>query len=172
LIIKGDFMVTLKDLDKVQAFKELSNEQLAAIQEICAKQEFNRGDRLFKEGDSADHLWLVADGRVDLRFELPGDRPTSDETTLSSLEGDDQRKRMLGWSCFIPPYKMMLSAYCVTVTCAVIKIPKQPLLDLFDSDPVMGYRAMSYLIGVVGYRLHQCQDELAKCKGHGILNSW
>lgn len=165
-------MITLKDLDKVQAFKELSDEQLTAIQQFCVKQEFNRGDRLFREGDTADHLWLVIDGKVDLRFELPGNRPTSEEATISSFEADDQKKRMLGWSCFIPPYKMMLSAYCVTLNCSVVKIAKQSLLDLFETDPSMGYRVMSYLLKVVGFRFQQCQDELAKCKGHGILNSW
>lgn len=170
--IEGDYMITLKDLDKVQAFKKLSDEQLTAIQQFCVKQEFKRGDRLFKEGDPADHLWLVIDGKVDLRFELPGHRPTSDETTISSFEADDQKKRMLGWSCFIPPYKMMLSAYCVDRTCSVVKLPKQSLLDLFDADPLMGYQVMSYLLKVVGFRFQQCQDELAKCKGHGILNSW
>jgi len=165
-------MISLKDLDKVQAFKELSDEQLAAIQQFCVKQEFKRGDRLFKEGDAADYLWLVVDGQVDLRFELPGNRPSTDETTISSFEADEQKKRILGWSCFIPPYKMMLSAYCVTRTCSVIQISRQSLLDLFDRDPLMGYRVMSYLIKVLGYRFQQFQDELAKCKGHGILNSW
>ncbi|RJP84520.1 MAG: cyclic nucleotide-binding domain-containing protein [Desulfobacteraceae bacterium] len=165
-------MISLKDLDKVQAFKELSDEQLAAIQQFCVKQEFKRGERLFKEGDAADYLWLVVDGQVDLRFELPGNRPSTDETTISSFEADEQKKRILGWSCFIPPYKMMLSAYCVTRTCSVIQISRQSLLDLFDQDPLMGYRVMSYLIKVLGYRFQQFQNELAKCKGHGILNSW
>ena len=165
-------MISLKDLDKVQAFKELSDEQLAAIQQFCVKQEFKCGDRLFKEGDAADHLWLVVDGQVDLRFELPGNRPSTDETTISSFEADEQKKRILGWSCFIPPYKMMLSSYCATRTCSVIQISRQSLLDLFDRDPLMGYRVMSYLIKVLGYRFQQFQDELAKCKGHGILNSW
>lgn len=165
-------MVSLKDLDNVQAFKDLTDDQLAAIQQSCVKVEFQRGDRLFQEGDAADHLWLVTDGKVDLRFELPGHRPTSDETTISSFEADDQKKRMLGWSCFIPPYKMMLSAYCATRTCTVVKISRQALLDLFETDALMGYRVMSYLIKVVGFRFQQCQDELAKCKGHGILNAW
>lgn len=165
-------MITLKDLDNVQAFKGLSDEQLTSIQQFCVKQAFKRGDRLFAEGDAADHLWLVIDGTVDLRFELPGNRSTTDETTISSVEADDQKKRMLGWSCFIPPYKMMLSGYCVTRTCSVIQIPRQSLMGLFDSDPLMGYRVMSYLIKVVGYRFQQFQDELAKCKGHNILNSW
>lgn len=166
-------MVTLQDLDNIQAFKELTDDQLTAICQFCEKQSYQRGDRLFREGDMAQHLWLILEGKVDLRFELPGNRPTmEDDTTISSFEADEHEKRMLGWSCFIPPYKMMLSAYCVTRSCTVIKIPKSALLNLFEKDTLMGYKFMSYLIKVVGFRFQQFQDELAKYKGHDLLNSW
>lgn len=165
-------MSNLKELDKVQAFKELSDAQLESLEKYCIKEEFGRGDRLFKEGETADHLWIVTDGRVDLRFELPGNRPTSDDNTISSLEADDDKKRILGWSCFVPPFKMMLSAYCSTRKCSVLKIPKKEMLALFDTDPLMGYRVLSYLIKVVGYRFQQFQEELAKHKGHDIMHSW
>jgi len=165
-------MLTLKELDMVQAFKELTNEQLEALKAFCIKEDFKRGDRLFKEGDSAEHLWIVTEGKVDLRFELPGNRQTSDETTISSLEAQDDKKRTLGWSCFVPPYEMMLSAYCETRSCSVIKIAKTDMLALFEKDALMGYQVMSYLIKVLGYRFQQFQDELVKQKGHDILHSW
>ena len=107
-------MITLNELDNVQAFKSLTNEQLESLKDFCVKEDFKSGDRLFKEGDLAEHLWIVTDGQVDLRFELPGNRPTSEETTMSSLTAENDKKRTLGWSCFVPPYKMMLSAYCAT----------------------------------------------------------
>lgn len=165
-------MVALKDLDHVKAFKDLTNDQLVAIQEFCILEEFDRGSILFKEGDPAKNMWVVTSGKVDLRFELPGNKPTTDETTISTLEAEDDEKRTLGWSCFVPPYKMMLSAYCVTRTCSVIKIAKEDLIALFESDPLMGYRVMSYLVQVVGFRFQQFQEELAKQKGHDIMHSW
>lgn len=165
-------MITIKELDSVQAFKTLTDSQLEALQKFCIKEDFKRGDRLFKEGDSAEHLWIITDGKVDLRFELPGNRPTSDEHTISSFEGEDHKKRTLGWSCFVPPYQMMLSAYCATRGCSVIKIEKTDMLALFEKDPLMGYQIMSYLIKVVGYRFQQFQEELVKDKGRDIMHSW
>lgn len=165
-------MITLKQLDNVQAFKSLTDIQLEALTEFCVKEDFKRGDRLFKEGDSADYLWIVTDGKVDLRFELPGNRPTSDENTISSLAAEDDKKRTLGWSCFVPPFRLMLSAYCVTRSCSVIKIAKTDMLALFEKDVLMGYQVMSYLIKVVGFRFQQFQDELARQKGHDIMHSW
>jgi CRP-like cAMP-binding protein len=171
-IFIGEFMITLKELDNVQAFKELTNEQLEALSGVCIKEDFKRGELLFKEGDLAEHLWIITDGKVDLRFELPGNQPTSEESTISSLEAEDDKKRTLGWSCFVPPYRMMLSAYCATRSCSVIKIAKADMLALFEKDASMGYQVMSYLIKVLGYRFQQFQDELAKQKGHDIMHSW
>jgi CRP-like cAMP-binding protein len=165
-------MITLNELDKVQSFKELTNEQLEALKDFCVKEDFKSGDRLFKEGDLAEHLWIVTDGQVDLRFELPGNRPTSEETTISSLAAEDDKKRTLGWSCFVPPYKMMLSAYCATRSCSVIKISKTDMLSLFEKDALMGYQVVLYLIKVLGYRFQQFQEEVAKHKGHDIMHSW
>ena len=165
-------MITLQQLDAVPAFKDLTNEQLESIRQCCVKADFNRNDRLFREGDEAAHLWVVTDGKVDLRFELPGDRPTSDETTISSLGAEDDRKKTLGWSCFVPPYRMMLSAYCNTRSCSVIKIAKKDMLDLYEKDTAMGYHVLFYLIKVLGYRFQQFQDELARHIGHDIMHSW
>jgi len=165
-------MITLKELDSVQAFKTLTDDQLASLQEFCIREDFNRGNCLFKEDDPAEQLWIVTEGKVDLRFELPGNRPTSDETTISSFKAEEDRKRTLGWSCFVPPYKMMLSAYCVSRSCSVIKIAKTDMLGLFEKEPDMGYKFMSYLIKVLGYRFQQFQEELAKYKGHDIMHSW
>lgn len=165
-------MITLKELDDVQVFKELTNEQLEALTKIAIKANFKLADRLFTEGDPAEHLWIIIDGQVDLRFELPGNRPTSEENTISTLAAEDHKKRTLGWSCFVPPYKMMLSAYCVTRSCSVIKIGKDDMLTLFKNDALMGYQVMAYLIKVLGYRFQQFQEELARQKGHNILHSW
>ncbi len=165
-------MVTIEELDQFEMFGALNNDQLMALQKHCQKVEFHRGDRLFREGDPAEYIWIVTDGRVDLRFELPGSRPTSEDTTLSTLTTDKQEKRVLGWSCFVPPYQMRLSGYCGTRSCAVIKIPKAELMKLFEKDPQMGYVIMSYLVKVIGFRFNQFQEEIAKSKGSEILHSW
>jgi len=67
---------------------------------LAAVHEFTNGQRLFKDGNPAKSLWVIAEGMVDLRFELPA-RKTSDERTISTLA----ENQILGWSSLIPPYK-------------------------------------------------------------------
>ena len=118
-------------------------------------------------------MWFVVAGQVDLRFEMPDRRATSEEMTVSSVEvkQKDPEAKTLGWSCFVPPYKMRLSAYCVTRRCEVVRIKKEALLGLFNKDPLMGYKFMSYMITVVGYRFHQFQDHVARNMGEDLIQS-
>ena len=144
------------------------------LQPKCEIIEFQKGSKLFTEGDEAKHLWVVHDGCVDLRFEMPDRRQSSDEMTVDSVavEKMSPEAKVLGWSSFVPPYKMRLSAYCVTVNCKIVRIPKSDLLELFNADPLMGYRFMSYMITVVGFRFQQFQDHVAKNMGEDLMFGW
>ncbi|MDZ7760384.1 MAG: cyclic nucleotide-binding domain-containing protein [Desulfovermiculus sp.] len=165
-------MVNLETLKSLELFQDLNKEQLEALQRHAYTEQYSRNDRLFREGDPAQQLWIETDGQIDLRFELPGQNITSDEQTIQSIEARPLEARVLGWSCFVPPYKMRLSAYCVTDTCSVIKFDRDALLKLFEQDTNMGYKILSFMIKVVGYRFHEFQDELAKHLGQDIMNTW
>jgi CRP-like cAMP-binding protein len=150
-------------LDKIEAFKGFSEKQLAKVKNLCAEVVFNENDQLFAAGDPATHLWMVTDGGVDLRFEMAGKRIATNEQTVSTIKVTPQKSmaETLGWSCFVSPYQMRLSAYCASPTCRIIRIPKEELLKIFEDDPLMGYRFMSYMVTVVGYRFHQFQEVVA-----------
>jgi CRP-like cAMP-binding protein len=159
---------------KIEAFKSLTDDQRSRVIPLCEEVVFQEGNRLFAEGDPAKHVWFVVDGQVDLRFEWPLRRRTSVEHTISSEEASRQEAeaKTLGWSCFVPPYKMMLSAYCANRTCRIIRIRKEELLQLFEDDPVIGYRFLTYIIAVLGYRFIQLEEEVAKMTGNEMITGW
>lgn len=165
-------MVDITLLKSLDIFKELSYEQLQLVQKYCYKAEYDKGDRLFREGDDATQVWIESDGKIDLRFELPGSTTTSEDHTVTRIEARPSEAKVLGWSCFVPPYKMRLSAYCVTDKCELVKIEKYDLMRIFDQEPRIGYLIMSYLVRVVGYRFQEFQEEYARMMGEDVLNSW
>ena len=165
-------MVDIELLRSLDIFKELTLEQLQLVQKYCYFAEYNQGDRLFREGDDATQVWIESDGKIDLRFELPGSPPTTEEQTVTRIEARPSEAKVLGWSCFVPPYKMRLSAYCVTDRCELVKIEKYDLMRIFDQDPRVGYLVMSYLVRVVGFRFQEFQEEYARVMGEDALNSW
>jgi len=139
----------LKDVD---SFQGLNAEQLEQIKAGCRMLEYQVGERFFAEGETAEHLWVLQEGKTDLRFELPG-RPTSEENTISTAGANDT----LGYSSFVPPYRYKLSAYCTTRTCRLVRIEKTFLLNLFEQDPQLGFVLVSNLASIASAHFKQLQ---------------
>lgn len=148
-------MACLDLLQHVEAFKALTEDELAAIDGFCREKEFNHGDRIFKEGDDATHLYIVKQGMVDLRFDLPA-RETSEAHTLSTIPENE----IFGWSSMVPPYRYKLSAYCVSETCRVMMIEQSRFHDYLREYPDIGYRILSELLKVVGKRFQRLQGSV------------
>jgi NADP-reducing hydrogenase subunit HndB len=143
-------MDDLNFLEKVEIFKGFNKDQLKTVKKGGQKKECLYGDRLFAEGEDADRIWLVMEGRVDLRFELPG-RPTSEENTVFSITV----AQTLGWSSFVPPFKYALSAYITTKTSKVLQITKDHLLECFEKDPRMGLMFMTNVAAIASMHFDQ-----------------
>jgi len=167
-------MIDLTILKGLNPFEAMNEDQIKQLQTKCEEIDFQIGDKLFSQNDDALHLWIVREGSVDLRFELPDRRPTSPDMTVNGVEVEEKgpEAKVLGWSCFVPPFKMRLSAYCVTETCKIVRVLKSDLLKLFERDSKMGYLFMSYMIRVVGFRFHQFQDHVARNMGEDLMFGW
>ncbi len=140
-------MVDLGFLRQAEVFHRLDDDQLAAAATCCIEQVFQEGDKLFSEKEEAKHLWLVKEGLIDLRFDLPA-RPTAAENTISTISS----KMLIGWSSLVPPHQYTLSAYCTSRTCSVVKMETELLVKLFQRDLRMGYLVKSYLLRVIASR--------------------
>jgi CRP-like cAMP-binding protein len=145
-------MIVRDFLKNINIFKVLDDSQLAAIEDSFFGKEYVQGDKIFAEGEPASHIWIVVEGRVDLRFDLPG-RTTSDETTISTVRDSD----VFGWSSLVPPHKYKLSAYCATKHAKIMRCNRDTLTKLFEDNKKVGYLFMSGLIKVVGKRFQQLQ---------------
>jgi len=146
-------MAYLEFLKQAEIFHLLTDEALSTIETFCSLKKFQHGDRLFKERDVADHLEVVVEGVVDLRFDLPG-RETSPESTISSAS----KNNIIGWSSLVQPYQYKLSAYCDSPQCGVLTIDRQKLLDYLKENPKAGYQVFSAMLRLVGKRFERLQQ--------------
>ncbi len=182
-------MISIDTLREIKDLKSLNDTKLQAIHECCTEKEYKKEDRLFKEGDTAAHLWLLSEGEVSLRFDLPvqitydsysllnhkdTDHPeasheaTSDKNTVSVITNG----MSFGWSCFVLPYIYSLSAYCKSDSCKAVLLDRDGLLRVFSKDPKIGYLIISKTLNIVGQRFHELQAEVVKRKGEDIMFQW
>jgi len=160
-------MISLDFLENVEAFADLDDDQLSAIQDCCEVVEFKRGEEIFAAGETPKYFWIVNEGQINLTWDLPEGRTLPEKTITTLSEG-----MPFGWSSLVPPYKYKLSAHCASRSCKVISISRDRLLQMFEKEAVLGYKVMSKVMIVVGKRFHQFQDEVAKSRGHDIINRW
>ena len=160
-------MTDIDFLAKVQIFQGLDRKQLAAILKYCVEAEFQPGTRIFKQGEDALFLWIVKDGRVDLRFEVAAGASSADSKISSIPETG-----AFGWSSFTSPHKYRLSGYCSDQSCNIIKVAGDSLRQLFEEDPDIGYLVMSNVATVVGTRFNEFQEEAARHRGQDLLGGW
>ncbi len=83
-------------------FAGLEPEYLRLLVGCASNVRFERQAYLFREGEQADHFYLVRSGRVGLEI-CPPHRPP---IIIETLEGGD----ILGWSWLVPPYFWRLDA--------------------------------------------------------------
>ena len=160
-------MISLDFLENVDAFSELDDDQLTAVQSCCEIAEFKRGEKIFSVGETPEYFWVVLEGQVNLTWDAM-EGPALPENTITTLtEG-----MPFGWSSLVPSHKYRLSAHSASRNCKTVRIPKGRLLKLFEEDAQLGYKVMSKVMIVAGERFHQLQDEVAKRRGHDIINRW
>jgi CRP/FNR family transcriptional regulator len=160
-------MISLEFFKNVEIFQGLNNEQLAEIIKSGQEEAFQHESGIFKKGENAAYLWIVGEGRVDLRFDLPG-LASSEKNTISSIA----KAGAFGWSSIVPPYKYRLSGYSTGSGCKLIKFERESLLKLFEKDPDIGYMVMSNIAALVGARFHNLQEEAASRRGQVIMGGW
>lgn len=160
-------MISLDFLEKVEALADLNDDQLTAIQGCCEVADCKRGEKIFAAGETSQYFWIVREGQINLTWDTP-EGLTLPESTITTLT----KGMPFGWSSLVAPYKYRLSAHCASRSCKVIKIQKDCLSRLFEDDAEMGYKIMSKVMIVAGQRFHQLQDEVAKRRGHEIINRW
>lgn len=160
-------MISLDFIEKVDVFSGLSDDQLSAVQSCCEEADFRRGDSLFKAGEEPRHLWVVVEGQVDLIWDAPGVAGSSGESISQLGPG-----MPFGWSSLVPPNTYRLSAVGASRTGRVMKVDAAGLRAIFETDAVVGYKVMSKVLALISTRFYQLQDEVARRRGHDIINQW
>ena len=69
-------------LRQVAIFKDLDDDELARVAEVCRMQEFVSGEFIFREGEAGNRLFLIVEGEVRVSRDVPG----SGEEALAVLK--------------------------------------------------------------------------------------
>ncbi|MDB4907340.1 MAG: cyclic nucleotide-binding protein [Gemmatimonadetes bacterium] len=69
-------------LRNVFIFKDLDDEELAEVAEVCKPEKYESGEYVFREGEAGNRLYLIVTGEVRISRDVPG----SGEEALAILK--------------------------------------------------------------------------------------
>ncbi|MCX7856845.1 MAG: Crp/Fnr family transcriptional regulator [Deltaproteobacteria bacterium] len=123
-------------LKKVLLFKNLPHDQLKKILEISEKKVFRKGQTIFTEGDPADGIYVLREGKVKV-FKL-------------SLDGKEQVLHFIGEGGVFGEVAVFLgepfpaSAEAQSES-TVLFIPRSSFFDLLKNDPTISMNMLALL---------------------------
>lgn len=59
-------------LKRVTIFKDLDEDEIKQVAEVCREEQFTSGEYIFREGEHGNRLYLVVDGEVRISRDVPG----------------------------------------------------------------------------------------------------
>jgi len=137
-------------------FEGMRGEDLALIAGCGKNARFGAGEYLFREGEPADHFFLLRSGMVSVEVHDPA-RGTI--TVLSAGEGE-----VLGFSWLMPPYHWVFDARALDLTRSVV-FDGACLREKCEGDPRLGYDLLKRVTGVMMRRLEAASVQLLDVYG-------
>ncbi len=161
-------MVALTLFKESKIFQGLNETQLKKVAAIAREEQHAAGAVLFKEGDDANHVFLVEEGKIvlEMKTELGPHRPIKQVAVDMITKGE-----VLGWSALIEPYKYTLSALCIEPV-KVVAVDGARLRELLGQDTAIGYEVMKGVARVIASRLNHTRIMLMSERGLALLTEY
>lgn len=144
-------MTKLEVLKRCPFVRELNDEQLNKIAEICHSEVFEVGESICKQGRTQEKIYLIEDGLVGIYLEL-GPMNQRQLQAASNFE-------VVGWAAMLPPYRCSATAKAIETT-KVLALNGKELLNLCDTYPEIGYKVNRGLASLIAVRLHHAFIQL------------
>lgn len=149
-------MISPELLRRYPFFAGTNDEQLKKLAMISEETDFKEGAVFFKEGDPANHLFILVSGSVDLFFTVGKEnRPKRDYLVEEISTGDP-----FGISALIEPYVFTMNAKAAT-ECKAICVDGAALRELCAADKELRYSLTKQTARIYAERLRAARVQLA-----------
>jgi len=129
-------MVDVGILRNTDLFRDLEEDSLELVRSHAQLRRVRRGDVLFNEGDAADELFIVVDGRIAIATRSPDGR----ESLLALMEAGD----LFGEMPLFDEGGRSADARALTTT-ELVAVPYQPIRGLYNRQPELIWQVVALL---------------------------
>lgn len=150
-------MVSTIQLCPCELFAGLCDEELQQIAAIAREENYQAGERICTEREQADHIFILCEGRVQIRVQLRALLEPDAEQTIEEVEPG----RIFGWSSLVKQRRFTASVQALEPV-RVVAIKAEDLNDLFNRHAHVGFVVMKNLAEVIASRLRNTREQCAQ----------
>ena len=139
-------MIAPEIVESFSAFSDFEDNEIQALATLAEEERYRPGQFIFHEGDPANRLYLLLEGRVEMLMATNADG-TQRALVMTAGPGE-----IFGWSSLVEPYQLTASAHCATPV-RVIAITASGVRALMAMSCSLGYRLMQKACQTASARL-------------------
>ena len=148
-------------LKQKDIFWAMNNAFVKRIMNVSTTKSYERKDLLFRQGDLANHFYILLKGRVKLTL-----GKTGQSIYIVSHAGE-----AFGWSSLIDREIYTASAECMTPV-KLLRFDREKFLKILEEDPANGLVFFKRLAGLLGNRLLYSYEMISTTAQTGISASF
>jgi CRP-like cAMP-binding protein len=153
MVNRDSLIETLREIRFLHDIGPMHLKQIASIAQV---RNLDEGDIVFRQGDVAQHVYLVVSGKVTLEICAAG---TGCTQILTLGPGE-----LLGWSSVLEQLSYTARARALSKT-GLVEINVTQLLAMCDHDPQFGYELMRQVAIALAKRLSATRMQLLDVYG-------
>ena len=139
-------------LKKADILEGLSQDEIAAVAELCEERSYKAGTAIFEESSRGEEVYLVKSGTVRIELALKG---KTDVATVHRVTPG----RSFGELALVDRGRRSATATCES-DAEVLVLGRERLADLFESNNHIGYVLMGNLATILSARLRKTNLQL------------
>lgn len=138
-------------LKEVAIFKDLDDEEIGLVAEVCKEEKYVSGEYIFREGENGNRLYLIVEGEVRISRDVPG----SGEEALAVLKPG----ALFGEMAVFDRSERSTHAISNGGT-TVLTIARPEFEMLLDFNRELAYKVLWACVRLLSVRLRQTNDSL------------
>jgi CRP/FNR family cyclic AMP-dependent transcriptional regulator len=132
-------------------FRDLDDDELALVANVCAQESFVSGQYVFREGEDGNQLYLIAEGQVRISRDVPG----SGEEAFAVLKAG----ALFGEMAVFDGTERSTHAIA-TGGATVLTITRSDFETLLDLNRELAYKVLWACVRLLSSRLRSTNDSL------------
>lgn len=145
-------MIDIRVLREIPLFADLTDDQLGAVAARGEERAVANGETVFEQHSDDDELFVLLEGRVQISIEM--NRPTEQAPVHTVTEG-----KVFGEFALLAGMKRSATARTVKDSRFFV-LNRASFEALAEQDPLLGYRMLRQLTGVLVGRIVKTTQEL------------